>query len=106
MLAMNSISAISKELRDALVSSGLKQQALRDAAGVSRQTLANALSGRQDFKLSTLLSLADKLGLELLLLPKDAARGLQPAQSSAVVASVVDLARERLVSGTPRGADS
>jgi len=98
---MNSISAVSQELRSALKQAGLKQQELREAAGVSRQTLANVLSGREDFKLSTLLSLADKLGLELLLLPKEAARGLQSAPSRPVVESVVDLARKRLAGGAP-----
>ncbi len=98
---MNSIADVSQELRDALKQRRIKQQDLREAAGVSRQTLANVLSGREDFKLSTLLSLADKLGLELLLLPKGAARGLQPAPAATVVESVVDRARKRLTSGSP-----
>ena len=98
---MNSISAVSQELRIALKQAGLKQQELREAAGVSRQTLANVVSGREDFKLSTLLSLADKLGLELLLLPKEAARGLQPASAQPVVESVVDRARKRIAGGAP-----
>lgn len=100
---MNSISQVSAEIRTALERSGLRQADLREAAGVSRQTLANVLSGKEDFKLSTLLSLADKLGLELLLLPKDAARGLQATPAEPVVESVVDLARKRL-SGGPEGA--
>jgi len=92
---MNTIPQISTELRTALQRSGLRQADLRAAAGVSRQTLANVLSGTEDFKLSTLLGLADKLGLELLLLPKDAARGMASA-AEPVVETVVDLVRKRL----------
>ncbi len=99
---MNTIPAVAQALREALQRSNLRQQDLREAAGVSRQTLANALSGREDFKLSTLMSLADKLGLELVLLPKGAAQGMQPI-APAVVESVVDEARKRLTTSRPGG---
>lgn len=73
--------------------SGLKQQDVRESAGISRQTFANVFSGQSDFKLSTLLSLADRLGLELLLLPKDA----RPVAADApVVETLVDRARSQL----------
>ncbi len=38
--------------------------------------MTNVLGGQQDFKLSTLLALADRLGLELLLVPKGAASAM------------------------------
>ena len=93
---MNTIAQVSAELRSILKNSGQKQADLREGAGVSRQTLANVLSGNEDFKLSTLLGLADQLGLELLLLPKGTARGLQSDASAPVVESVVDQSRKRL----------
>lgn len=93
---MNTINQVSAEIRSALKASGLRQVDLREAAGVSRQTLANVLSGSEDYKLSTLLGLADKLGLELLLLPKAAARGLQASPTAPVVETVIDRARSRL----------
>jgi transcriptional regulator with XRE-family HTH domain len=101
---MNAISQVSAEIRSALQMSGLRQADLREAAGVSRQTLANVLSGSEDYKLSTLLALADKLGLELLLLPKGAVRGLQASPTAPVVASVVDRARGRLAALKPGSA--
>jgi transcriptional regulator with XRE-family HTH domain len=98
---MNSINEVSMELRDALARSPLKQQELREAAGLSRQTMANVLKGTEDYKLSTLLAVADRLGLELLLLPKAAARGLQTTSSGPVVETVVDRARKRLADLDP-----
>lgn len=76
--------------------SGLKQQDVRESAGISRQTFANVFSGQADFKLSTLLSLADRLGLELLLLPKDARPGRPVAADAPVVETLVDRARSQL----------
>lgn len=95
---MNSIHEISTELREALSHSGLKQQDLRETAGVSRQTLANVLKGTEDYKLTTLLALADRLGLELVLMPKAAARGLQPRKAAPVVETVIERVRKRLAS--------
>lgn len=100
---MNNIQDISAELREALSHSGLKQQDLREAAGVSRQTLANVLKGTEDYKLTTLLALADRLGLELVLLPKAAARGLQTRKSEPVVETVIDQVRKRLASPSTTG---
>lgn len=88
---MTSIPEVSKALREAITQQGLKQGELREAAGVSRQTLANVLSGREDFKLSTLLSLLDRLRLELVFLPKAAA---QMPRHPFEVESVVDRARK------------
>jgi len=91
---MKSIAETSDELRTALKRTRMRQADLREAAGVSRQTLANVLGGKDDYKLSTLLSLADKLGLEVLLLPKEAARGFQAMPEAPPVESVVDQARK------------
>ncbi|WAC71508.1 helix-turn-helix domain-containing protein [Roseateles sp. SL47] len=93
---MNTIPEVSAELRRVLKQSGRTGQSLREAAGLSRQTFSNVMGGTSDFKLSTLLALADRLGLELLLLPKGAARGLQSSDATPpVVETVVDLARKR-----------
>jgi transcriptional regulator with XRE-family HTH domain len=102
---MNSIREVSAELREALSHSGLKQQDLREAAGVSRQTLANVLKGTEDYKLTTLLTLANRLGLELVLLPKAAARGMQPKKSETVVETVVERVRKRLANTAPSNTD-
>lgn len=100
---MNNITQVSAAVREALTRSGLRQQDLREAAGVSRQTLANVLKGTEDYKLSTLLALADRLGLELLLLPKGAASGLATSAAAPVVETLVDQVRQRLAAdSSPR----
>ena len=107
---MNSIAEISAVLRAALGRTKVSQQELRTSAGVSRQTLANVLKGTVDFKLSTLLGIADRLGLELVLVPKGAGRGLAGSPESApVVETLVDHVRKGLgplrttAPGTPDG---
>jgi transcriptional regulator with XRE-family HTH domain len=97
---MATITEISARLRRAARDAGMTQQSLREAAGISRQTLVNVFKGTEDFRVSTLLALADRLGLEVLLVPKSAARGLQPQAVAPVVETVVDQVRKRL-----RGAD-
>lgn len=52
------------------------QETLRKDAGISRQTLTNVLSGNADYKMTTLLAVIDRLGIDIVLLPKEAARGL------------------------------
>ncbi|WP_370680312.1 helix-turn-helix domain-containing protein [Comamonas sp. GB3 AK4-5] len=92
---MKTIPEVSATLRQTLKRSGRTQQAVRDAAGVSRQTFANVIGGQEDYKLSTLLSIADRLDLELMLVPKGMAQVLQaPVQSP--VESLVDSALKRL----------
>lgn len=100
---MNSIPEISAALRHQLQHSGRTGQSLREAAGLSRQTFTNVMGGENDFKLSTLLALADRLGLELLLLPKGTARGLVPDAEGPVVETLVDLARQRAAGESPDG---
>jgi transcriptional regulator with XRE-family HTH domain len=73
---MKSIYEISRRLRETLKASGRTQQEIRLSAGLSRQTMNNVLKGTEDYKLSTLLAVAERLGLELVILPKSAARGL------------------------------
>ncbi|MFA5489592.1 MAG: helix-turn-helix transcriptional regulator [Candidimonas sp.] len=63
-------------LRDALKKRGMTQASLREAAGISRQTMSNVLSGTSDYKLSTLFAVADRLGLDVVLVPKDVSYGL------------------------------
>jgi len=70
---MTTLPDITSVLRDALARNGWTQAQLRASAGVSQRTLTHVLSGRDDFKLSTLLAVADRLGLELVLVPKGAA---------------------------------
>ncbi|RYZ10967.1 MAG: helix-turn-helix domain-containing protein [Comamonadaceae bacterium] len=70
---MQTIAQVAETLRLARERRSITQAALRDAAGVSRRTLTKVLGGKDDLRLSTLLAVADRLGLELLLVPKGAA---------------------------------
>ncbi len=79
---MKTLTEISSTLRTRLKHTSHTQETLSQEAGISRQTLSNVLSGRADFKVTTLLALADRLGLELVLLPADVARGLGKADDT------------------------
>lgn len=103
---MNSITDVSSELRRQLKRSGRTGQSVREAAGLSRQTFANVMGGESDFKLSTLLAVADRLGLELLLLPKGASRGLATDPAAPVVETLVDAARQRAAGDPPEPGNS
>lgn len=94
---MSNLPEIAGILRARLQQQGQTQASLREAAGIAQRTLTNVLSGEQDFKVSTLLALADRLGLELLLVPKGAAAAIDagpPARPR--VPTLVDAARRRI----------
>lgn len=102
---MTTLSSISTLLKERQRASGMSQEELRACAGLSRQTMTNVLSGEQDYKLSTLIAVADRLGLEVVLMPKSVASGLQVSpQPREVVPSVVDEALRALRQA--RGAQS
>jgi transcriptional regulator with XRE-family HTH domain len=95
--AMNTVGEISQALRAHIARRGITQARLRADAGVSQRTLTNVLSGAEDFRLSTLLALADRLGLELLLVPKGAVPALDAGQTSEpLVTSRVAAALQRV----------
>jgi transcriptional regulator with XRE-family HTH domain len=101
---MNTLPEFATLLRQRMAAMGATQLALSQAAGLTRRTLALVLSGRHDFKLTTLLALLDKLGLEIVVVPKGAAAGLASASAADTappVKSLIDLGQERL--GPPQG---
>ncbi len=75
---MKSIREVSEALATQKRQLRLTQLEHREQAGIASRTTQQVLSGTHDFKLSTLLAVADRVGLELLLVPKDAARGCDP----------------------------
>lgn len=93
---MKSIADVSNALKERQKALRVSQEALRASAGLSRQTMTHVLSGEQDFKLSTLLAVTDRLGLELVLLPRDAVAGAQGAPTEPVVTTAVEEALARL----------
>jgi len=98
---MITVEQLATALRDRIARSGMTQKALSVEAGVSRQTLSKILSGQADLKVTTLFALADKLGMEVMLLPKDiapdvAAKDEFESRTEPLVKSVVDAAMERI----------
>jgi transcriptional regulator with XRE-family HTH domain len=80
---MQTLQKIASTLRHRQKLAGISQERLRSDAGVSRQTLTNVLSGNHDYKLTTLLAVADRLGYEMVLVPREAAAGLSVADPTA-----------------------
>jgi DNA-binding phage protein len=106
--AMKSHQALAELLRKTLAEKHMTQARLREEAGLSSRTLQHVLSGKNDFKLSTLFAVADRLGLELVLVPQEAASSIEAGALSQptppVVQSRTDVAMERLKQrGTFRG---
>ena len=94
---MKSLRDISETLRSATSHRAMTQAALRAQAGIAQRTLTNVLSGNEDYKVSTLLALADKLGLELFLVPKGAGSAVDSgATSEPLVQSHVSAALDRI----------
>ena len=79
---------ISDVLRRQAGQIGLSSKALAEQTGTSTQTLWKVMKGSHDFKVSTLLALADRLGLEVVLIRKEAAPGLVPAVKTKVQAAL------------------
>jgi transcriptional regulator with XRE-family HTH domain len=90
---MKTLQQFAAALRDRVKQLKLTQESLSAYAGISRQTLAKVLSGRSDFKITTLVALADRLGLEVVLVPKETAPGiLWTTEPQTRIQSVVDAA--------------
>jgi transcriptional regulator with XRE-family HTH domain len=69
---------------------GLTLAELSERAGLSTSTMTKLFSGKRDFRVSTLLALADRLELEVVLLPKGMADVVSAAPNHAGVPSLVD----------------
>lgn len=94
---MKTHAEIAKILRNSIAHRHIAQARLREEAGVSQRTLTNVLSGQEDFKVSTLFALADRLGLEMVLVPKEAVQAVSAGSvTQPVVKSRVQGALERL----------
>lgn len=101
IIAMNTLQTFAGMLKTAARGRGINFSDLSGRAGVSRMTLRKVLSGEEDYRVSTLLALADKLGLDVVLVPKAAARGIAaPTAERALVPSIVDEVLEDTVNNT------
>lgn len=71
----STLNDLAATLSQNLARSGMGKSELADKAGISRITLRHALEGK-DFRVSTLLTLADKLGLDVVLAPTSVAAAI------------------------------
>lgn len=98
---MRTLQHLATTLRARIAQLGLTQEALSTEAGVSRQTLSKVLSGRADLKVTTLFALADRLGIEIVMVPKEIAPSIEPLDDARPrVKSMVEAALETV---TPPG---
>ena len=94
---MRTLQHLANVLRDNIEKKRLTQEQLASSAGVSRQTLSKILSGRADLKLTTLFAVADRLGLEVVLVPKEIAPSMEASDDARPrVQSVVSAALNSL----------
>lgn len=100
---MNTLHQLATVLRERIAQLRVTQHGLSADAGISRQTLTKALSGRADFKVTTLLALADRLGLQVVLMPKEIGPDITaPTEAKPRIKSVVDAAIEALNTAPPK----
>ena len=93
---MRNLQQIAEALLGQLKRNQMTKEALRREVGVSRQTVTNVFSGSQDYRLTTLLAVCDRLGLDLVLVPWELGESATDKPSTPVVKSVVQAALDRL----------
>lgn len=98
---MRTLTEISQVLAGQAARGSYGKLRLAEDSGVTYRTLQHVLSGTQDYKVSTLMAVADRLGLELVLVPKEAARGMADAVPAPEVRSRVQAALDRLKGQKP-----
>ena len=74
---MKTLSEIATRLEDERRRLMLDYQALAERTGLTPLSVRGVLQGRTAPRITTLMAIADQLGLEVLLLPKVVATGLQ-----------------------------
>lgn len=74
---MRSHEDIAIHFRAAIRRRNIRRCELQERAGVSKGTLRGVLSGSRDFRVSTLLAIAEQLGQELVLVPRASAPALE-----------------------------
>jgi transcriptional regulator with XRE-family HTH domain len=93
---MNNLTELSDVIRARMHQTKSTYASLSSAAGIANGTLGRILSGEHDFRINTLFAIADRLGLEVLLVPKGAAAAIgAPEEPQPAVPSVVDRALGR-----------
>lgn len=94
---MKTLSELSSILRQAKERLALPVISMSRVSGLTAVTIRGVLSGKNDPRLSTLMTIADQLGLELMLLPKAVASSIAattPAEEEVQSLVAAALARQ------------
>lgn len=91
---MNTLKSLAEGLRQGRKIASDVDLALK--TGLTRQSVSRALSGKQNFTVTTLLALADANGLEVMLVPREFARALSGdnVQEADRIMTLVDQVRD------------
>lgn len=92
---MSAIKDISLTLETAANAAGQSVADLQRATGLNYLTVSNALKGKTDPQVSTLMALAHELGMELVVVPKAVAAQLMAQSAGPSTPSFVDAALGR-----------
>jgi transcriptional regulator with XRE-family HTH domain len=105
---MKTLDEVAAFLREHMRKHRVTQLELCRSAGVASRTLNLMLKGSRDYRLTTLFAVADRLGLEVVLVPKAAAAAVQggavtePAIETVVQAAMEGRLGQRAVEGDVR----
>lgn len=91
---MNRHQYIADTLKQTMLSLCVSEKELVRDCSIAQRTLKRMLSGEEDFKLSSLLAATDRLGLQLVLVPKPASAAVEAGTevTEPVVVTVVQAA--------------
>lgn len=91
---MNTLEYIAKSLRQA--SQGRSDSDMARQTGLTRQSISRALSGEDNFNVTTLLAIAEATGQQVLVVPNEVARAISASGdgSSARIRSVTDTLKD------------
>ena len=76
---MKTLQSLAAELEAARLARGLNYKTLAERTGLSALAVRQALQGRTAVRATNLMALADELGLELALVPREMAASLRSA---------------------------
>jgi transcriptional regulator with XRE-family HTH domain len=88
---------VAKTLRSRAKLLCITQDTIGQSAGVSRRTMGHVFRGDRDFKVSTLMSVADALGLELILVPRGAAQTASDVEGFETPAYAIKMRSQRVL---------
>jgi transcriptional regulator with XRE-family HTH domain len=81
-VTMKNLEEMAATLEQSRKQQNLSYEALAEAAGLTPLATRRALKAQAAPKITTLMALADRLGLEVVLVPKAVAHGLAPAPAA------------------------